>query len=366
MTRTFIDRSAPAFWVYVALAAYGAYRFVPLVVASGAAHPAAGATAAAAWMTYAAVLGWIVFRLELFQRRSRVTITGAFLWGALVVSGIGVSASPAMAELITGWMGQDNSGWATAMAAALVEEPLKVLGVVVLALIPGARINSALDGLFYGMFVGLGFEVAESYLYTMGAVAAQGGAIEVVAAMLLLRGVIGGLWSHPSYGGITGAGAGYVFGPEQSTARKWTVFAVLLFVAMALHFLFDSPIFDDALGPATLLKGLPVLVVLLVALRIARRRERAFFDHAARTEIDADLIREEELEVLLTRKGRRRAQRDARHTGGRRAERDLRNLQQAQIDLVSADLDAGSGSAEVSAAAERVRRARSGVGQAPM
>ena len=187
MRRGFIDFSAPAFWVYVALAVYGAARFAPLVLSRVADYPLAGLIAALVWLSYAAVLGWILYRIELFRRRSRVTIAGAFVWGALVVSGIGVTASPAMAELLTGWFGEGNSAWASALAAAVVEEPLKVLGVFVLALIPGSRINSALDGLFYGLFAGLGFEVAESFLYTMNGVSARDGAIVAVFAMLLLN-----------------------------------------------------------------------------------------------------------------------------------------------------------------------------------
>ena len=362
MTRSFVDRSSPAFWVYVALLIYGTFKFVPIVLSQAVAYPTAGLTAALAWLAYAGVLGFILFRLELFQRRSPVTIGGAFAWGAFVVSGIGVTASPAMAELLANWMGEDNADWATALAASLVEEPLKVLGVFVLALIPGARINSMLDGLFYGVFVGLGFQVAESYLYTMGAVAARGGAVEVVAAMLVLRGIVGGLWNHPTFSGISGAGAGYVFGPERSTRKKWLVFAGLLVAAMLIHFLFDSPIFDEQLGLTVFLKGLPALIVLLIAFRIARRRERKLFAHSARTDIEPDLIRDDELTVLMRRKSRRQAVRAARRQGGRRAARNLRDLQQSQIDLVEADLDSGRESPEVAEASEQVRQARSRLG----
>lgn len=360
MRRGFIDFSAPAFWVYVALAVYGAVHFVPLALSRFTVYPVAGIAAAAVWLAYAALLGWVLYRLEQFRRRSRVTIAGAFVWGAVVVSGIGVTASPAMAELLTNWLGEDNADWASALAASLVEEPLKVLGVFVLALIPATRINSALDGLFYGLFIGLGFEVAESFLYTMNAAAARDGAVEVVVGMLVLRGVIGGLWSHPTFSGITGAGAGYVFGPEASTRKKWFVFAGLLTISMLLHFFFDSPVFDGRLGLTTVFKGLPVLVVLVIAFRLARRRERALFEHAAATEIDHGLVSPVELETLLTRSGRRQGIHHAKASGGRHAAKQLEALQSAQIDLVEADIDFGRDSPEFDTAASRVLMLRSG------
>lgn len=353
LRRDFIDPSAPGFWAFVLLFAYGLTKVVPLLVDRLLAVPVAGLVSALAWLLYAALLGWILYRLELFERRSRVTILGAFLWGAVVVVGIGVTGSPAMTGIVDGWLA--NPAWVPAVAAPIVEEPLKVLGVIVLAMIPGARINSVLDGLFYGLFVGLGFEVTESFLYTVNAAGSQGGALTVVVAMLILRGVVGGLWSHPAYTGISGSGVGYFASSPRSRGVRIVVFLALLLTAMLLHGLFDSPLLSATLGVAIVFKGLPVLLLLLFALRIGRRQERALFQHAVYADIDVELIDKGELETLLTKSRRRAARRVAPGSSGRRA---IRRLQRAQIDLVEADLESGRDSDEFSVAAQRVRDAR--------
>lgn len=264
-------RSSVAFWVYAALAVLGAIRFLPLVVTKVVGHPVAAFVSALLWSLYAAVLAWVVYRVGIFERRSRVTVIAAFLWGAVVVTGIGVTAAPAMADIVASALGDDLSDWVPAIAAPLVEEPLKVLGVVLLALFPAARIASPLEGLFYGVFVGLGFQVAESFLYTMNAASVSDGSLEVVLAMFLLRGVVGGLWSHAAFTAISGAGAGYLFGNEGTLLRKWLVFVAALTASMVLHGLFNSPIAEGHPVFSAVIRIVPLLIAISLAVRLSPR-----------------------------------------------------------------------------------------------
>ncbi|HJS72475.1 MAG TPA: PrsW family intramembrane metalloprotease [Acidimicrobiia bacterium] len=356
--RSFVDTSSFVFLVFLGLAGYGLFLILPIVLERMAAHPGPGLFAALVWALYGGILLVILYRMELFERRSTVTIAGAFVWGAVVVTGIGTKATPAMAGIASSWLGPEQADWVPAIAAPLVEEPLKLLGVLALAMIPGARINSALDGLFFGMIVGLGFEVVESYLYTVDAVAAQGGGYAAVFSMLLLRGVISGLWTHPTFSGISGAGVGYYFGSPRPRLRRLVVASGCLLLAIVLHGLFNSPLLAASPVIGAIVKGLPTLVVLLVILRMARNDERSRFDHAAVLAIDRALLGDGERQTLLHRSTRRRAVEEMRASSGDAAALALKELQDAQIEMVEEAIYDGVGSAGFQSASNRVRMAK--------
>ena len=356
--RSFVDTSSFVFLVFLVLVGYGLFQILPIVMERMAAHPGPGLFAALVWALYGGILLVILYRMELFERRSTVTIAGAFVWGAVVVTGIGAKASPAMAGIVSSWLGPDQAEWVPALAAPLVEEPLKLLGVLALSMIPGARINSALDGLFFGMIVGLGFEVVESYLYTVDAVAAQGGGYAAVFSMLLLRGVISGLWTHPTFTGISGAGVGYYSGSAKPKPQRLLVAFGCLMLAMFLHGLFNSPLLAGNPVVGAIAKGLPTLAVLLVILRMARNDERSRFEHAAVVGIDRTLLDETERQTLLRRSTRRRAVEEMKTSSGDAAALALSALQEAQIEMVEEAIYEGVGSAEFQSAANRVRTAK--------
>lgn len=356
---SFVDTRSLVFWVGLGLTVFGASHILPLVLRDLSRYPGPGMLAAVLWTVYALVLAFILYRLELFERRSPMTMLGAFVWGAVVVAGIGTVASPVMYDLVGKILGPDLEDWISAFSAPLVEEPLKMLGVVALAFIPGARIDSALDGLFYGLIVGLGFEVTESFLYTTQAGAQQGGDVTIIVLTFILRGIIGGLWNHPTYTGITGAGVGYFFGSKEPALRRWLVMVGCLLAAMVLHGFFNSPLVENG-NPvvSSIVKGLPVLILLIVLLRVARRREMAMFERVSDTSVPSDLVADDEVETLLRKSTRRKARRDIRREHGLAASRALKRLQRAQIDLVEAVAHTGADSDAVEEAAALVREDR--------
>lgn len=355
---TFVDTHSLVFWVGLALAVFGAIQVTPLIVDAFSSAPSAGMISALLWGGYAVLLLLILFRLELFERRSTITMLGAFVWGAVVVAGIGVIASSPMHDLVEQLLGPDRAEWTAAIAAPLVEEPLKMLGVVALAFIPAARITSPLDGLFYGLLVGLGFEVTESFLYTVQGYQSQGGALDALFLTFVLRGVIGGLWNHPTYTGITGAGVGYFFGVDASAAKRWSVLIGSLVAAMVLHGLFDSPWFETDPLTSTLVKGIPALGVLLVLLRMARKRDRDLFELVGSHEASSGFASEAELQTLLRKKDRRHARKAVRKQHGIAAAHALKRLQRSQMDYVVTVEDEGVDSPEASEALVAVGEAR--------
>lgn len=358
--QSFVQPRSPVFWVFIFLTVYGLIRIAPFLFRDLSAFPLSTLFAATLWGAYAAALGLILYQTELFERRSPVTILGAFLWGSLVVSGIGVTASPAMATLVESVIPPQYADWVSAIAAPLTEEPLKMLGVIALAMIPGAHIRTTLDGLFYGLIVGLGFGVTESFLYTTSAVASQGGSMSVVLAVFVLRGFIGGLWNHPTFSAISGAGVGYFVESDRTLTRRSIVAGASLVVAMVLHGLFNSPLLSGLGVVGAIIKGVPALVMLIFVFRLARQNERSRFEHIAAEDIDHDLITDDERESLLYTRTRREERRRVRRSTGRAAAKRLRRTQMAQIDLVETAIDHGVGSDAYRAAARVVRESKTG------
>jgi RsiW-degrading membrane proteinase PrsW (M82 family) len=360
LARTFVDTRSLVFWVMAALGLYGVVRLTPFVLQSAMLDPLTGMVAALIWAAYAVLFAVIIYRLELFERRSPVTMLGAYLWGAVVVAGIGLIASPAANELLAKLLPESTEAWVSAIAAGVVEEPLKMLGIVALAFIPGARINSAIDGLYYGLLVGLGFEVTESFLYSVAAGADQaGGGISLVVMTFVLRGVIGGLWNHPTFTAITGAGAGYFFASTASLAKRVTALVGTLAAAISLHIFFDSPVLesDNPLLP-TIVKGLPILVLFIVLYRVAQRRERAVFDRVGREDVPAHLISEHELEILISRSARRKARKAARQQAGLAAGHATKRLQRRQSSLIASITEEGPDASRTAEVATEVDEAR--------
>ena len=358
--RSFVDPRTLVFWVFVGLTVYSAFHLYPSVVLPITVFPGPGMFATILWLVYGLVLAVIIYKLELFERRSPITIIGAFVWGAVVATSIAITASPALHDLVSNVLGSDKQDWVAAFAAPLLEEPLKMLGVVALAFIPGARINSTVDGLFFGLLVGLGYEVTEGLLYTSQASLEQGGSFTMVFLVFVLRGVVGGLWSHPTFTAFSGAGVGYFFSSKASAAKRWLVMIGSLIVAMILHGFFDSPLFEFNGNnfAASFVKGLPALILLVILVRISRNRERAVFESVAKGAVPADLVSEDELETLLTKSARRKARKQVRKQSGFAAGHALRRLQQAEVELIAAVASDGAGSDIAQRAGQDVTEAR--------
>ncbi|MFV0634559.1 PrsW family intramembrane metalloprotease [Demequina sp.] len=340
-TSTYIDLRSWVFWVGLILTVVGLIKWTPYVTAALAASPSTALLAASLWLLYGFTFIVILYRLELFERRSPVTVLGALLWGAVAAPGLGAIAAPAMHDVVASVLGSNNP-WVPSLAAPLSEEPLKLLGVLALALIPGARVRSAADGLFYGAVVGLGFMVSESFLYT--ATFSSDGNIDTVWAMVWLRGIVGGLWSHATYSAIAGAGLGYFFNSGNSAWRRWGALALGLGLAMALHGFFDTPWFSGNAVLSSIVKGLPVLALFLVVLRWTHLRERRTFAGLAQHVVPDDLVSPGDFTTLATRRARRTARHWAEKRGGRTTARALKRLQGAQLSLLTAAHEDGWGS----------------------
>lgn len=223
---------------------------------------------------------------------------------------------------MTKTVGQDfTETWRSPIMTPIVEESLKAVGIIGLALIPGVRFRGALDGLFYGVLIGAGFQVVEDFSYTLSAV--TGDAPTTIVGMVVIRGVITGLFSHAVYSGIIGAGIGYFVSRRDTPVARRILPTLAAFVfVLVLHGLWDT---QDALGPISLLLGIVTFGAFIAILLWARRDEARRLAGNGSIAVERGLMTMGELEALHA---------DRRVAGGRPAKRrrlaQLRYLEAAE------------------------------------
>jgi hypothetical protein len=162
-----------------------------------------------------------------------------------------------------------------------------------------------------------------------------------------VRVVSSGLYGHVLYTGLTGMGIGYAVSrrDDVSTARRVGVAAALFLAGVLGHAIWNAPVLDLAPTPPydladrlllpidLAIKGLPLLLVVVIGVTLARDRERRWLDGALASEIGEEGISAEEFRVLRSPKRRRRAIADMRRRAGRPAARLLRRLEREQVNL---------------------------------
>jgi RsiW-degrading membrane proteinase PrsW (M82 family) len=329
-------------------------------------EPTWGPATLVVWGLYAVPLLAAILAVDYFEREPWWLVALAAVWGGLVATGLALSANQAVQSLLTTTSGAEvTAQWGAAIAGPTNEELLKGLGVVVCTLLAGRRMRSPVDGFIIGAVVGLGFQVVEDVVYTANVMAVGQDPGSALGQMFVLRGIMGGLWSHAVYTGLFGLGLGYAL-----TQVRWPpVLRVLAAVAgyvaaWSLHFLWNSPLLVDATDwRLVVVKGLPALLLLVALLYRAQRADSAVFLPALVAVGSPMVATDAEIADLTDRRTRARARRQARATGGRTAAGAVRHLQRAQADLAVALSTADT--VGVEQAREELAQARHRLGQLP-
>jgi RsiW-degrading membrane proteinase PrsW (M82 family) len=344
LQRSLFQPREPAFWVYLAFVTYGAFRMVGALVELTEISRSGWALSWVLVIVYALPLGVLIYRLDLYEREPLSLVIGAFAWGALAATALALDAA-GWDQLVARVFGQDVAArWGPALTAPVIEELLTGAGVVLICLIGRDEIDDVMDGFVYGALCGLGFAVVEDVLYFM---AAFGGSPGGVLEGFYVRVVSSGLYGHVLYTGLTGMGIGYLVSRREDVpTKKRVAVAVALFLAAVLgHALWNAPVLD--LGPTPpfsladrlllpvdlAVKGLPLLLVVVIGVSLARDRERRWLDRSLVAEIGREGISAEEFEILRDPKLRRRALSEMRRRAGRPAAALLRRLQREQVNL---------------------------------
>jgi protease PrsW len=318
------------------------------------------------WGLYGVPLLAAILTVDYFEREPWWLIAFAAVWGGLVATGLALSANEAVQSLLTTVSGQDVAArWGAAVAGPTDEEILKGLGVIVATLLAARRMRSPVDGFILGAVVGLGFQVVEDIVYTANVMAVGQDPRSALVQMFVLRGIMGGLWSHAVYTGLFGLGLGYALTRVQWPLGMRILAAVGGFVAAwSLHFLWNSPLLVDTTDwRLVVVKGLPALLLLLALLHRAQRADSAVFLPALAAVGNPMIASDAEIAALTDRRTRAHARREAIATGGRAASRAVRHLQRGQADMAVA-LATGD-QAGARRASEEIAQARRRLGQLP-
>lgn len=331
----------PAYWLLMGLLLAGAWRLGAMLRPAVTAFPLSTALAIVLFGLYAVPFMLFIRHLDYFEREPPVLLAAVFAWGALVAVTAAVPGNAALNSLVAK-LGSPAfaATWGPALAAPVVEEPLKLLGVVVVALLATEQINSVVDGFVYGAVAGLGFQVIENVLYAANAVAAAGLGDRPgpVLTTLFARGFVAGLWSHTLFSALAGAGVGYaVVRHERSRPTRAAFAAVCLLGALVCHGLWNSPLIAEGLrlgAPGVLVellvRGTPALVVILALVRSAGQREASYYGTVLADLDDEQIATPAEIQALATPGGRAAARRTP---AGFRGFRAVARLQRAQAHL---------------------------------
>ncbi len=238
-----------------------------------------GVAAWVAWAVYGLVAVAIVVALQRFADRPLTGILLALAWGGLAATWAAEQANGAASTIFLRTIGSDPHAW---LSSPVIEESTKALGVLGLVLIPVLRRVRPLDGLFYGVLVGAGFQVVEDAIYTTtNLFQAPGNAPLTIFGTMLVRGLTIGLFTHAVYTGIVGAAIAWAACAPSGRRLRRSLGAIGVFVlVIATHGIFNT---QDSITPINVVAALVPLAVLLLTIRYARRDEIAFLaDEAAR------------------------------------------------------------------------------------
>jgi RsiW-degrading membrane proteinase PrsW (M82 family) len=317
---------APVAWILGFLLVWGcgwaALMLRPLVLL----YPVAMLVAGVVFAAYAVPFLLFITDIDYLEPEPGALMVVAFCWGGGVATATAVPGSTALTALLAKASSPAfAASWGSALVAPTIEEPVKLLGVVMIALVATRQINSMVDGLVYGAVVGLGFQVVEDIVYAAGAVDAYPGHNQLTPVFMTLlgRGFISGLWSHTVFTALSGVGVAYVvLRGDRSLPRRLAVAMLCFGGAWLCHFTWNSPMLTGGVSQLAelLIKGVPPLVLVLALTRMAGRREAEFYVQLLERVGDHRMATPLELVALRSRAGRIQARAAAcRHAGWRPA-----------------------------------------------
>ena len=341
----FFQPRLPAFWLYVAVVALTG------VVAIGEQNlfrqmsPGGWALSWGLVILYATPVAVLIYLLDLYEREPIPLLIAAFVWGAVAATTLAAIGNAGWGIVIARVAGPEfASRWTAALTAPFVEEILKGIGVVLIVLIARDEVDDVMDGFVYGALCGLGFTVVEDVFYF---IAVFGGDVGGVLRGFFVRVIASGLYSHVLYTGLVGMAIALVTTRRDARPLRGRLRLAGLLAGAAVfgHFLWDSPILeffpaqpwegvDWLLIPvATAVKGVPLLLFVVLAIRLANARERRWLHETLVSELGEEAVTPHELAILESRRLRLQTRRELRRRAGERAADLLKRLQREQVNL---------------------------------
>ena len=254
--------------------------------------------------------------LDRYEKEPIWMLAGTFIWGATVAVFFSFIFNTINIMIFGSLFGAAAAGvMGGVVSAPIVEEGSKGLALLILYWWKKDEFDGVVDGVIYAAMVGLGFAMAENYLY-YGRTFAQGG-IEGSLFVFVMRGLISP-FAHPLFTSMTGIGLGLARQSNNIFVKFVAPLAGLL-AAMTLHALWNfSPIplgLISFLG-IYLLVMVPALLGVLIMVFFALRREGRVIRHYLAPELQSGLITQQEYNALSSVGGRIGSSFQALSSGG--------------------------------------------------
>jgi RsiW-degrading membrane proteinase PrsW (M82 family) len=253
------------------------------------------------------VLGfWVLRRIRPVRDPALGASLAAVAWGLTAATAGGIITNAGLRSAWAKGLGMPFSEvWGAALTAPLNEEVLKLAGIVLVAVAFPAAVRGPVDGFAIGSLVGLGFEVTENLVYSMNAIVQAGGTGGVVPVVQvhIMRVGLSGLGSHWAMSAVAGTAVGLLAAVAwRPGTRRATVAALLVVLAMALHWLLDSPLFAGIGG--AVFKVAVVFVTTMAVYFTVRHAHRRRVRGALASEGGALGMRRSAAVALASRHGR--------------------------------------------------------------
>ena len=273
---------------------------------------------------------WLSLWIDRYEPEPRSLLLWAFIWGAGAATLIALIVNSVGIEIVGAEYGSEvGEIYGGSVSAPIVEEGAKAVALLGVYRWRRSELDGVLDGIVYAAMVGLGFATTENVLY-YGDEAATGDV--GVGAVFIMRG-IASPFAHPVFTAMTGIGLALAATSGRRSRRVIAPLAGLL-AAILLHSAWNTSAIDgNAFVLTFVLVMVPVFVALIVVSVVARRRDGRRVAAYLGPEVDRGLLAAEDVAALATLRGRARAIRAARSSGGKPAGRARAELHRVATDL---------------------------------
>lgn len=241
----------------------------------------------------------IIWRMDKYEPEPVKYVMYHFLWGgvgAIILALIGdaflsyqfekVIANPRTLSLIE-----------TILIAPFVEEITKGIFLVITVL--SIKFDNLTDGLVYGGAIGLGFGMTENFLYFLS----YGDTFETWIALVIIRSGFSAVMhciATATFGAFLGIAK---FSP---TKRKVTFPFLGIFLAMLIHFLWNFSVSFESTYLFGFIFLLLIIIIFVIIFVMSLNKEKKIILEELTEEVELNIIPENYLSILSTRKRRRR------------------------------------------------------------
>jgi RsiW-degrading membrane proteinase PrsW (M82 family) len=240
---------------------------------------------------------WLLWRLDRYEKEPARLLVAAFLWGAAPAVVLSVILELAFEAAL-------GSSYTQFVSSSIITPPIEEIfkGLVLLGLARWAQhdLDGLLDGVLYGAIVGLGFAMTENVFYFLGAWGE--GDLGNWGMVVFTRAFAFGL-NHAMYTAFTGAGVG-IARHLASRAQRVAVIAAGLALAIAAHAVHNGLLTAGNLCWFSLVADWGGVLVILLIVLLAWRRERELMRRHLMPEVASGLLSAQQYEVIVSR-GRR-------------------------------------------------------------